>query len=184
MSIVTLNEAKSNLGITVTTYDTQLQTFVDAADRVIEDITGPVLAASVTETFNGGRQSVVLRSPAASVTSVTVDGTALAAGDFTADLASGVVYSGSTTVPTTFSYGRQNIVVEYTVGADTVDANVKLAALELIRFWWQVGHQGNRPGFDQQASFGYDQTVTPSGFAVPRRVIELCGPNMRRPGIA
>jgi hypothetical protein len=57
---------------------------------------------------------------------------------------------------------------------------VRLAAEEQLRFLWQLGQQGNRPGWGDAAD---DVEFTPSGFAVPKRVIELCADSLRPPGI-
>jgi hypothetical protein len=49
--------------------------------------------------------------------------------------------------------------------------NFQMAAGELVRFWVQQGKQGWRPN----AQMDSDSVAwTPSGFAVPKRVIELC----------
>jgi hypothetical protein len=155
-----------------------LTAYIDAAVRVIEDIVGPVGDATRTVTVNGGGRAIVLPSPAATITSVTVAGVATT--DYTADLVAGIVYGGSFATPTYFYPGNQNVVITYTVGNDNPPANVVLAARELVRFWWQQGQQANRPSFGEA---GDSDEYTPSGFAVPRRVIELCAPDMRPPGV-
>jgi hypothetical protein len=62
-----------------------------------------------------------------------------------------------------------------------VPQNVRLATRELVRHHWQIGKQGQRPGGGGAPSA---EAWTPSGFAVPRRVIELCGGNARIDGFA
>lgn len=182
MALITLPDVKTALGLGNTgDYDEVLAGYVDAAVAVIEDIVGPVVTGTRTATFNGGASSVVLGGPISEITSVTVNGVALTATQYTANLAAGIVYGGSQYGTYGFASGIQNVIVQYSVGSDDdPPANVKLAALELVRFWWQIGQQGNRPSFGEAAEA---DEYTPSGFAVPRRVIELCGPNMRAPGI-
>ena len=66
------------------------------------------------------------------------------------------------------------------VGSATIPANVKLAARELVRFWWQQGRQANIPAFGEAP----DTSSVPMGFAVPKRVYELLEPNKRLAGFA
>jgi hypothetical protein len=63
-----------------------------------------------------------------------------------------------------------------------VPPNVRLAARELLRHWWQLGKQGQGGagnGFGQGA-----ETYTPGGYAVPYRVVQLCGRLNRLGGFA
>jgi hypothetical protein len=159
--------------------ETQLQGRIDAATPVIEDMCGPVVSATVTKTFDGGRTAIVLPSAVATVVSVTENGSPMS--DYVIDGTAGVLYAGLSLAPRSFFPGRQNIVVQYTVGSASVPANIKAAALELITHWWRNGQQGARPAWDELAD---DEVYTPSGFPVPRRVSELCGPNPAMPGFA
>ena len=104
MSLITLADAKASLGITVSTYDTILQSYCDAALPVIEDIVGPLTSASKTFTTNGGVPLIVLPTPATTVTSVTVNGTATTG--YTADLVNGIIYGGTSVSPQSFSSGN------------------------------------------------------------------------------
>ena len=139
----------------------ELQLHVAAASAVVEDLAGPVLVTSFTVTRDGGRNAVVLPALGVSVSSVTVGGVEV---DYVADSDSGVVYAGSDGFGA-FPVGRQNVTITYTVGDNTVPPALRLACLEQTKFLWQVHRQGAT-----RDDLGY----TPSGFAVPRMVQELC----------
>jgi len=176
--IITLAEAKESLNIAtaVTANDTLIEKYVEAATAPIERITGPIIRRTKTWTFDGGTSSILLPARLVSVTSVTVDGTATTA--YVADLTAGIV-----TALGRFSPGTQNVVVVAVVGYATsaeYPANVKLMARELVRHWYQQGHQGNRP------SFGNEATDSPAMvYGVPtRRLEELWGESTALPGFA
>lgn len=168
--IVSVDDIKSELSVrSGTTIDEdELRLYCAAATQLVEEIAGTVLATTLVETHNGGRAAVLLEERPTAITSVVVDGTALAAADYTADLASGIVYAGGSRTPTSFAWGRQNVVVTYTAGSSTVDANVVLAARIIIAHLYQVGQQGRRGRNSND-----DVVVLASGFAVPRRAVEL-----------
>lgn len=179
--LITLAEARSSLGWAAsdTANDSDLERYVEAATPVIENITGPLVARTETFKFDGGFRAVVLPVRFATVTSVVESGVTVT--DYVAEPDAGLIAAGTTTSPREFESGHQNIVVTVTTGAATVPANVKLAARELVRHWWQQGRQGNRPGFgnDMPADGG-----VPMGFAVPKRVLELLEPSPRLAGFA
>lgn len=156
-----------------------LSLYVAAATEVIEDITGAVLIRTVTQTADGGRTGVALWERPSSIVSVTVDGATVT--DFIPNLNAGIVYAdrhGSR-----FADGIQNIVITYKVGSERVPPSIQLAAKELVRHLWQIGQQaaGLATGY---APNPQQMGQTRSGFAVPRRVIELCGNHYALPGIA
>jgi len=138
-----------------------------------------LLARSQTYSLNGGSSAVLLGAPFNTITSVVQSGVTTT--NFVADGPAGIIYAGSNSSPGTFPAGLRNIVVTVTVGAATIPPNIVLATRELVRHWWQLGRQGNRPAFGNE---GVADVSVPSGFAVPRRVIELCEPNRRTAGFA
>lgn len=184
--LMSLDDAKRSLrwGSNPTDNDDDLRTYMAAVTPVIEDLVGPVLPQTVTEIvpalYDGsGRMSVtVSRTPVLSVTSMTsqVNGSvAPNLANLVIDSASGVLrlsnWAGF--------YGQ--LAVVYKAGRTTIPANILLAAREQLRFLWQIGQQANRPAWaDEPQAAEY----TPSGYAVPKRVIELCAPHMRAPVIA
>ena len=111
------------------------------------------------------------------IVSVTVDGTASTS--FIADLNAGIVYAG--TLGTQFPFGRQNVVVVYRTGAETVPASILQAARELVAHMWQIGMQSPQPN---PAAGAPEKYKTPSGYLVPNRVAELCGSHYKLPGLA
>lgn len=184
--ILSLSDAKAALNVPAGTRvnDDELRLYIAATTAVIEDIVGSVLTTSKTETFDGGTCSVPLAQRATAITSVVVGGTTLTAGtQYVANLVSGLVYAGSTSSSSTFTSGAQNVVVTYTTGSSSIDPNVILAAREEVRFLYQIGQQGGRPSLGGAPT---DLSWTPSGFAVPQRVIELCAASAARrmPGFA
>jgi len=179
--LTTVANCKLSLGIAtgVTTYDADLENYISAATPVIENITGPMYAESRTLTFDGGGAAISLPFKINAVTSVTVGGTVTT--NYVANLTAGIIYAGTSGSPTVFTYGTQNVVVVVTVGSATIPPHIELATRELIRHMWQLGRQANRPGVAEAASASAD---VPSGFAVPRRVIELCQASPRVAGFA
>lgn len=183
--IISLADAKAALSAPAGTRvnDDELRLYIASTTPVIEDIVGAVLVATKVQTCNGGKTAVLLDERASAITSVVVDGVALTASEYVADLESGIVYAGSSSSAQTFTYGRQNVVVTYTTGSSSIDPNIILAAREEVRFLYQIGQQGGRPSLGGAPA---DLSWTPSGFAVPQRVIELCQPSAARrmPGLA
>jgi hypothetical protein len=180
--IIGLDDAKAALNTPAgaRVNDDELRLYIAATTEIIEDIVGAVLSTTRTQTFDGGRNAILLSERATSITSVTVGGTTTT--NYVANLSSGVVYAGATGVDW-FTDGKQNVTVAYTTGSSSIDPNVILAAREEVSFLYQLGQQGGRPSLGGSVP---DMSWTPSGFAVPKRVIELCAPSMARrmPGIA
>jgi hypothetical protein len=126
--------------------------------------------------------SLLFPVPFTSVTSITENGVAVT--NYTADPTAGIITNGSSAAPDVFEWGVQNIVVTASVGYAATESNVKphvkLAARELVRFWWQQGQQANIPAFGSAP----ESMPLPMGFAVPRRVMELLEPSPRVAGFA
>lgn len=176
--LITLADAKLSLGA-VTGTDADIESYISAATPVIENVTGPMYARSVTYVVDGGRGSLVLPVRFNAVTSVVESGVTVT--DYVADGAAGVIYGGTTAGGRAFRDGIRNVTVTVTVGYATIPPHVQIAARELVRHWWQQGRQGNRPGF------GNEPTVDIGGvsFGVPtRRLEELLGSSPSQPGFA
>lgn len=143
-------------------------TYIPAVTPVVEDVIGPVVRRPMTFTGDGGRVAVLLPYAIDEVTAVTVDGTALAAGGWTASLGSGIVYAGGPSSPTNFSGGRGAVVVTYVAGIcdDTasVPPNVKLAARMILQSMF-----GSMVGYQDENSDGATPRMvqTPSGYWIP-----------------
>lgn len=185
--IIGLADARAAINEIGTADDDELRFFMAAVTPVIEDIVGPVLGAAKTWPADGGKEAILIPHEIATITSVTEDGRTLTEGlDYVVNYSAGVIYRGQSLARLPWMPGVQNIAVNYTVGGQAIDPNALLAAREELRFLFQNGQQGGaRPGFGDSA--GYDQIVsTPSGFAVPRHVLELCQASAyhRMPGFA
>ena len=156
-----------------------LAIYVAAATEVIEDITGSILIRTIVQPADGGRTGVPLWERPSSIDSVIVNGTASTA--YVPNLNAGIVYADGRRGR--FPDGVQNVVITYTVGGKDIPPSIRLAARELVRHLWQLGQQGATP---QPAPTSNPQQsgMTRSGFAVPNRVIELCGNHYSLPGTA
>lgn len=154
-----------------------LRLYVASATEIIEDITGALLIRTITQTCDGGKTGVALWERPSAIISVTVGGSASTS--FIADLNAGIVYAGE--LGTQFPLGRQNVVVQYRTGVDTVPPSIQQAARELVAHMWQIGQQAPNP--TPQAGTP-DMYKTPSGYLVPNRVAELCGSHYKLPGTA
>jgi hypothetical protein len=183
--IISLADARAALNRTANVADDELRLYIAATTLVIEDIVGTVLARTVVEEHDGGKSGVLLDQAVVAVASVVVDGVTLTEGSgYHVKKGAGIVYAGSSRAPSTFATGRGNVVVTYSTGQASIDPNIILAAREEVAFLYRVGQQGARPG----VGGGVPDTTawTPSGFAVPTRVIELASASQSRrmPGIA
>lgn len=120
-----------------------------------------VLSATYTETRDGdGGSSLVLRKwPVISVTSVTVDGTAIAARAAVTD--SGWTRNESTIRLSgyTFTRGTANVVVVYSAGYATVPADLEQAVIEHVAMTFRAS---DRQGL-ASASGGGESAVYDAG---------------------
>lgn len=178
MSLVSLADAKKQLNATGVgdVDDAELQRFVDAVTKPMEDAAGRVLDPRVfTDVLQPRRASVVLlpRAPVTAVTAVvTTDGTtSWDPANLFVDGASGMV-----TVLLGPTLNGQ-VAFTYSAGLSPVDPNVELAALITIQHLWETkrGAMGVTMG-------GEGEAFVPRGFAVPRRATELLGTPL--PGVA
>ena len=184
--IVSLSEARAALNVpsTSVTNDDELLGYIYAATVVIEHIVGSVLVATKVETHSGsGRAALRLAQLPTSITSVTENGTTLAATGYCYDTG-GLLWRGSRPGTAAWSNAApRNCVVTYTAGSAVVPDNVVKAAANLIRHWWDQGLQ-------QSYYVGGEPEMTTStsiaGYAVPNFVVDLLKPSMsnRVPGFA
>lgn len=173
--LITIDEARLSVfnSAATTAVDAELERYVEAATPVIENITGPILPRNVTVTVDGGRDAILLPWPVTAIVTVTADGQPVDLGDIKADLTAGIIHGS-------FPAGTLNITIVASVGGSDVPPNVKLAARELVRTWWQQGRQGNRPAFGNPAD-APDSAPT-DGWAIPRRVHQLLQPQRQTTG--
>ena len=179
--LITLTQARQSIygnaaASAPTTWDTDIEAYISAATPVVEEIAGPQYAESRTVRFDGGSHVYVLPFRFNAVTSVTVDGVAKT--DYVAEASAGIIHAGTSDLPDVWDAGTHNVVIVVTVGNATVPPNVQLATRELVRLWWQIGRNANRPGTAEQDGPG----EVPMGLR--KRVSELLAPSMSVPGFA
>lgn len=133
MSVLTLADAKQFLNITVTTYDTELPSFIDAAEAAVAQRVGPLSTSSVTKRVAGYGWNLHLPVyPAVSLTSVTpVNGTALTIGDFHLEPEVGAVSYNSGAF---FSSAAYDVV--YVAGRSSVPADLLMKVRIVLKYLW------------------------------------------------
>lgn len=168
--LISFADARAAISKTTTdpVNDDDLRIYIAAVTPIIEDICGPILVCEYTTSGDASKSALALAHTDVTVEAVVVDNNALDANHYRASEAAGVVYSVGR------SFNGTTVAVTYSAGSGVIPPNVRLAAREEVRFLWQIGKQGGRP-----SPLANDSTMawTPSGFAVPKRVIELCEPN-------
>ncbi len=149
--------------------DEELRSTLLAATVAAEDHLGrPLRRLSTAYTVyckqGNGRAIVLPRTDIASITEVDADGTVLDAGDYTADLSAGVVWSDAWDYPVTVEYT--------TAGIDSPP--LRQAVLELTRHLWET-QRGTMPMMPRGVD-GMDAFNPAMGYSLPRRVTELLAP--------
>lgn len=198
--LISLDDARKGLGVVAanTVKDEDLRTFIAAATPIMEDICGPILRTTRVESYDGGSSQIaVLYAPLISVSSIIESygasyvrsltlqdpfaGGGADAFGYTVDLTLGLITRRASGVAMPFAAGKRNVQVTYVSGRAVITGNLLLATRRLIRHLWQSEQQGFRPTMGApDTAVGY----TPSGFAVPKAVLELCADSQRAPGLA
>jgi len=196
--IISLADARAALGIQAanTTKDEDLRAFLAAATPIMEDLCGPLLRKTRVETYDGGTSQInLLFAPLLSITSITesygasyvraitaqdiFSGGSLDTFGYSVDLVTGIVTRRAAGVAINFATGKRNVQITYVSGRAVIGGNILLATRLLVRHLWLLsGQQGNRP---QMGAPDTSMTTTPSGFAVPRAVVEMVGGADTRP---
>lgn len=182
--LISLSDARAALNVPATRVvdDEELRGYLTAATIVVENLVGPVLVDTRTETRSGNYEAfLTLAAHPSAVTEVVEDGTTLAATAYDFDEA-GMLWKGGRPHAGLWSgAGLRNVTVTYTVGAAVVPENVRLAAAHLVRHWWQQSAQSYYVGgaVDEVGTYV-------AGYAVPAYVVDLLKPSMggRMPGFA
>lgn len=198
--LISLAEARGALGnvpAAATAKDEDLRTAISEATPILEDLVGPIIPRVCDEWHDGGQGVVrVLYAPLISVTAVVeswgsftrnltqdvLDVGPFSAYGFTVDLVDGFVQRRVVGRAGVFPRGRRNVHVTYTAGRSVVSPNIYKGARRLIRHLWQQEQQAFRPAMGQPDA--NPMALTPSGFAVPRAVIEILGAEVREIGLA
>lgn len=178
MALVELADAKKQLNTQAVgdVDDAELQRFVDAVTKPMEDAAGRILdPRTFTDVLRLHNASGVMlpRVPVTAVTAVTTADavTTWDPEDLFVDADTGMV--------TVVAGPPFNGLVAFTstAGLAPVSANVQLAALITIQHLWET-----KRGTMGVALGGEGETFVPLGFAVPRRATELLGTPL--PGVA
>lgn len=181
MSVVSLAEAKTHLNITVTTYDTELQVFIDSAEATLANLVGPLQAVTYTDRVQPANGRIRTRvAPVVSLTSVTSsEGLVLTLNDLHLDQRAGVVSWNIVGIGFISPYYD----VVYSAGRATCPEDLKLAVKELIRHLWATQRGGGsvRPGSQQSDALA--NSLPGSAYALPIRVEQLIAPH-RQAGFA
>lgn len=178
MAIVTLPEVKQQLNITSSVHDAELTFYIDAAERIIEEITGrSVTTRSYSEEreFDCAANRVFLwNRPLVSLTSVTsvLPGTAVYnVSDIHINYLDGelsVQYGN-------LFHGR--LIFVYNAGTANVPANYQYAARLQVQFMWQSQRGSSGPpvagGLGTPTMPG--NTTKILGFTVPFGVLDALG---------
>lgn len=185
MALITLDDAKAQLGLTTSSNDAELQGYINALTAVVEGIVGPVENRTVTETVNGrGPALSLLQRPVVALTSVTPQlsgGTTLDVAQLYVDGATGIVQR----LDGAHFYGGPWTVV-YTAGRGTVPPTIRLAALILLQHLWRTQYGASRglASIGGGDDFSVTEPVPGFGYAVPNRVLQLLEPFKSGPGVA
>ncbi len=196
LDVVTLDEAKRLITINAsnTDQDAELETFITATSRRIDELCGPVVIRTLTnEAYNGGCNSIRLKyAPVSSFTTVTeylnTAATVLTAETNTVKTSTNYLwdstvnrlYRRSSGQDFYFPAGRKNVVVTYVGGRATttaaVDDKFKRAAGVILAHLWRADRGSGNETF---GDYSY-----PVGFAVPNRALEILGDELRAPLVA
>lgn len=170
VDIVELSEAKAFLNIDTATFDAELPYYITSASQMIVNEIGPVNPEPRLQTFPSGQVlTLALRSfPVVAVSSVTVGGSALAPTAYTVSETDGLIAS-----PTGFGSGP--VIVTYSAGRATIAADIRHAALLLVRHLWSTQRGG--------AVRGSSEPQPGSSYSMPNRVLEILSAYMQ-PGFA
>ncbi|HEY2088605.1 MAG TPA: hypothetical protein VGH54_21620 [Mycobacterium sp.] len=196
--LISVDEARKALGKLPgadTAHDEDLRSLIASALAPMEDLAGSIVQRPYDEWHDGGSTLVcLLHGPAFSVTSVTecygagysrpltqqvLDGGAFDAFGYTVDLDDAILIRRIAGQAANFVGGHRNIHVVYTAGRTVIGPNIIRATRRLVRWLWQTEIQGSRP-----PNQGPDSAITtPSGYQIPKAILQLLGPDLRPPAV-
>lgn len=168
--VISLDEAMTAISMTGpgAQHGEQVSLFVSAVSELLDDLCGPIVIRTVTETiYTSGTSARLSQWPIDSITEITEAGTAVTASEAGGYVAqNGLLVRHSSGLPT---YWDGTIVATYEAGrfatTATVAAKFKLAAQEIIaREWPQYASAWSRGGgvFDApEGGIGFFRSVEP-----------------------
>jgi hypothetical protein len=168
MALLTLDEAKTELGITVATYDLDLEDLILAVTECVDFLCGPSEEVAVTEVLHGCGALVLSTTPVVAVTSITGQYRGIV------DVSSIFVLPTPGVVRTKTNYlplFDDWYTVVYTAGRDLIPYAIKRGAKVILKHQWETrrGSGSTRPG-----SGGNDTTmVSGLSYAIPNRALQM-----------
>jgi hypothetical protein len=192
--IVGISDIRTHINTTglEKTGDAELLNFAATAQAMVENITGPIVPQTFTETFDGGQVRLILSEyPVLSIASVVENsqGTASTLAELAApysdttglsyrvDYSIGTLTRWSGTMQTKWAAGLGTVTVTYTAGRAGLPADVRMAVLRLVEHLW-TSQQGRGP------TRGGSPDIPAAGHAMPWFVEELLQPHTKAPFIA
>ena len=193
--LMSLGDVKEQLNLLAsdTTSNTRLIRFLASAKDVIEFITGPIIAQTRIDMFDGGSSSIVLPYRwVKSITSITETVGAITytlteqplsqspvdAWGYTWDRTTHRIVRRISGIDVPFMTGQQNIIVTSVLGMSSVPQVVQDACGELIRHWWSHGQTAYTAPF-MPGDDGETPVTNVMGYAIPNRVISMLQPYAR-----
>ena len=196
LDLITPDEAKRLVAISSanTDQDAELEVFITAVSRRIDELAGPVVVRTLTnEAHNGGCTSIRLNyAPVSSFTTVTeylnTSATVLTAEtnatktstNYLWDSTVQRLYRRSAGQDAYFPAGRKNVTITYIAGraatTAAVDEKFKRAAGVILAHLWRADRGSGSETFGE---YSY-----PVGFAIPNRALEILGDDLRAPLVA
>ena len=167
ISIVSLDDMKTQLRITGTADDDEIRSYILSASENIEGMVGACAVRSFTEQIGGGDGLALTAGPILSLTSIIpvypwlmgID-----VGDLTFNPDSGVV----TTLSGIFFAGPYT--VGYQAGRPVIPSSIRTACRLIVQHLWET-----KRGQSSVPQYGGEETVTLPGwgYAIPNRAAEL-----------
>lgn len=206
--IVSLPEVKEQLRIPANdrVNDEMLTECIEAVGPLIENLTGPILVRTFDEWYEGGHATISLRHKPAYGYGTTPVLNVLAVSEYRGPIeyalavvgtpAQGQVYSveanlelgilarrtsggGTTQFWRDPNHPQQSIHVVYQAGQEKVPTNVRRAAVETIRWWWQTTEAVGRGGLTRA-----DEEIPRPMVALPYHAEAMLAPTARPPAFA
>lgn len=178
MALLTLAEAKESLDLAaVTTYDVELQDYIDGAEEAVLFICGAATSTAVTDVIQAAGAIALNKTPVLTVTSVTGDcWGARTVGDLHVNLDTGVIRAKGNLLP----LAEDTYTVVYTTGRATAPAAMKQAAKVILKHQWstQRGPSSKRTPTSDDSSY-----VPGLGYAVPNVALQMLAPFDRGPAV-
>jgi hypothetical protein len=198
-SLASLDDVYDHLNITNhdSSDDAELQSFLDSATQVLQNLYGDIIPSQYTERlrpFGDGTRFLCGRSPLLSVDTIQVTWSYLNAPTLTLgptmyrpNLITGEIQIFAMTPAFSWQYAMRDwsaaeFDVTYTAGRATVTPAVRDAVLEILRVNWQPQQSGNLPGIGSNEET--DQGFTYQSFFIPNSANERLQGGMRPRQIA